>query len=279
MKEALRRLAHAFDPVLWTRDELGFDPEPWQQDVLYSKAPRVALNCSRQAGKSTIASTLALHTGLHASPRRPALILIAAPSMRQSGELHRKVYDSVGQLKNAPKLTEDSASTIALPNGSRIVSIPASEATSRGFSNPALVIMDEASRITDEAIAAIRPMLAHGGRLVMLSTPAGQRGAFFDAYTKHRDDWQWFEVPATEIPRISPEFLEQERRALGLRTFEQEYLCRFNEGDAALFSLEMIQAMANANVRPLFGPSGTIEERSLRAQLASGGLSPIFGGR
>ena len=39
----------------------------------------------------------------------------------------------------------------------------------------------------------------------------------------------WFKlsVPATENPRISKEFLERERRDMGERWFQQEYLCQF----------------------------------------------------
>jgi hypothetical protein len=35
------------------------------------------------------------------------------------------------------------------------------------------------------------------------------------------------EVPASKIPRIAPEFLEQERKALGESWFRQEYCCSF----------------------------------------------------
>jgi hypothetical protein len=34
-------------------------------------------------------------------------------------------------------------------------------------------------------------------------------------------------VPATDCPRIRPQFLEEERGAMGQDWFEQEYMCRF----------------------------------------------------
>ena len=39
---------------------LGLEPDPWQLDVLRGEHQRLLLNCSRQAGKSTVAALLAL---------------------------------------------------------------------------------------------------------------------------------------------------------------------------------------------------------------------------
>ncbi len=275
MTTYLHSLACAFDPVLWAKTHLLFESESWQCDVLRSTAPRVALNCCRQAGKSTISAVLALHTALH---RRESLVLVAAPSLRQSGELYRKIEAFMGQLVVRPDVAESNASTLAFKNGSRICVIPTSEATLRGFSNPRLVIVDEASRVSDEAIAAIRPMLSNGGgKLVLLSSPAGQRGAFFQAYTEQRSDWEWHEIKATQISRISPEFLEAEKRAMGPRVFGQEYMCEFNETDGALFDLDQINATMSSAVSPLFGPNGSLAAR--QNELLSNRVIPLFGGR
>jgi hypothetical protein len=42
----------------------GWAPDPWQADLLRSNHPRIMLNCSRSAGKSTTVAALALHTAL-----------------------------------------------------------------------------------------------------------------------------------------------------------------------------------------------------------------------
>lgn len=262
-----RALAHALDPSLWARDVLGFHAEPWQTRVLRSTASRVGLNCTRQAGKSTIAAVLALHGAVH---EPGSLVLLAAPSLRQSGELHRKTSAFLARLSPRVELVEDNASTLSLASGSRIACIPSTEATSRGYSAPSLVVLDEAARIPDESIAALRPMLASGrGRLLMLSTPAGQRGAFFQAAHEHRADWEWHTVPAKDIARISPQFLEAERRALGPRAYQQEYECRFMETDAAMFDLEQIRACIDPGVPPLFSIGGSAGQQALLELLSS----------
>jgi hypothetical protein len=95
-----------------------------------------------------------------------------------------------------------------------------------------------------------------GGTLIMLSTPYGQRGIFYEEWT-HGDsmEWQRFRVSADQVPRIRSEFLSGERRALGSRWFEQEYLCVFGELEGAVFSREAIERMFDTEYKLLFDPA------------------------
>jgi hypothetical protein len=87
-------------------------------------------------------------------------------------------------------------------------------------------VIDEAARAPDDLYRAVRHMLAvSGGRLVCLSTPYGRRGFFPDAWAHGGDDRRRIEVPAARIPRIRPDFLDQERRALGASWFRQGLRC------------------------------------------------------
>src|SRR3982751_3240817 len=168
-------LARRLDPSLLL-DDLGFIPDPWQREVLRSTAERLLLLCCRQAGKSTATAALALPPALY---EPGALVLLVSPSLRQSGELFRKVTGFYGDLGRPVPATQDSAVSLVLANGSRVVSLPSSPATIRGFSGPRLIVADEAALITDDLFAAILPMLAVSrGRLVGLSTPMGRRGFF-----------------------------------------------------------------------------------------------------
>ena len=66
----------------------------------------------------------------------------------------------------------------------------------------------------DELYFAVRPMLAvSGGALMMLSTPYGKRGVFFEEWSGG-EGWERYEVPASRCPRISEGFLEEERASL-----------------------------------------------------------------
>ena len=50
--------------------------------------------------------------------------------------------------------------------------------------------------------------------LFALTTPAGKRGWFYEQWL-HGVGWQRISIKSTECPRISAEFLDQEREQLG----------------------------------------------------------------
>lgn len=249
-------LALALDRVAFARAVGMEKPDAWQQELLRSEAPRVLLNCCRQSGKSTVSALLALHAALYA-PR--SLVLCLAPALRQSQELFGKVagfYREIG--RPVPPQSERKLS-LELENGSRIITLPGTEKTIRGFSGAALLIVDEASRIDDGLYHAVRPMLAvSGGRLVMLSTPFGKRGAFFEEWANGGPAWERYEVPASACPRIPPAFLAEERRALPEWVYRQEYGCEFVETDDQVFSYDLVSRAITPDVEPLFGEGGSV---------------------
>ena len=56
-------LAAALDPALILQS-CGLDPDPWQRSLLLCDDRQILLCCSRQAGKSTVVSAMALHNAL-----------------------------------------------------------------------------------------------------------------------------------------------------------------------------------------------------------------------
>ncbi len=225
--------------------EAGIEPDPWQARLLSSRSNRILVNCSRQTGKSTTTAALAIHTALY-EPDSPVLLL--SPSLRQSGELFRKCLDVYGALGRPVPPNSETALKLELENRSRVMSLPGTEGTVRGISKVKVLIIDEASRVPDELYKAVRPMLAvSGGKLVLLSTPNGTRGFFWEAWKK-QEKWDYYEVPATECPRISPEFLEEERENMGEYWFNQEYLCKFMDAESSAFRSEDIDRIVGANI-------------------------------
>jgi hypothetical protein len=232
-------------------DRLGLTLDDWQRDALRSEARQLLLNVTRQGGKSTVAALLGLHEAL---TKPNALVLAVSPGERQSKLLFRKLmgyYRSLG--KPVPAIVENKLS-LELANGSEVHALPGQEDTIRGFSAVTLLLVDEASRVAEELIAAVRPMLAvSGGRLVTMSTPFGKRGWWWQAWSEGGADWTRYEIPATKCPRISPAFLAEERRALPPMWFASEYECQFVEPIDAFFRYRDIEAAASDDVRPLFG--------------------------
>jgi Terminase large subunit, T4likevirus-type, N-terminal len=241
LKLALDRAAFA--------EGLGIVPDPWQRDLLRSSSDRVLLNCCRQSGKSTMSALIALHRALY---RPGSLTLILAPAERQAKETFSKVAAMYATLGKRVASESYRKLGMELQNRSRIEALPGTEKTIRGFSGVDLLIVDEASRVDDGLYFAVRPMLAvSGGALMMLTTPYGKRGVFFEEWTGGVG-WERYEVPAEECPRISEAFLQEERQALPPWVFRQEYDCSFEETEDQVFTTDMIDRALTSEVKPLF---------------------------
>ena len=181
IRQALRDdLRLALDRVAFARG-LRIVPDGWQEDFLRSSADRVLLNCCRQSGKSTMSAVIALHRALY---HPGSLILCLAPALRQSQELFSKMAGFYRDLGRPISAVAERKLSLELDNRSRIITLPGSEKTVRGFSGAALLVVDEAARVDDSLYYALRPMLAvSGGTLMMLSTPFGKRGVFYEEWT------------------------------------------------------------------------------------------------
>jgi hypothetical protein len=202
----------------------GITPDPWQRVLLLSSDRQILLNCSRQSGKSTVVSALALHTALFTAG---ALVLLLSPSQRQSTEIFRKVIDAYKALGKPLPARQQTQLRLELANGSRVLCLPGREGTIRSFGGVNLLVLDEAARIPDDLYRSVRPMLAVSqGRLIALSTPFGQRGWFWQEWESD-GPWRKIRITWRDCPRITPQFIAEETRALGLSWVQQEYECLF----------------------------------------------------
>ncbi|MGA9099183.1 MAG: terminase family protein [Methanotrichaceae archaeon] len=240
---------HANDAALWATSSFDIELDPWQIKALQSTSRRSLWNIHRQAGKSSVAALKGLHRMIY-QPK--ALVLMVSPSLRQSSELFRKLLNYYDELNNPPGFVEDTKLSAELTNGSRCVSLPGSEATVRGYSAPSLILEDESARVSDEYFNAVAPMLAvSNGQLVLLSTPFGQRGHFFEIATDPDNGWEKFTIPATDCPRISKEFLDAQRRVMSDAFFRSEFLCEFTSTEDAVFAYEHVDNAFSDAVDPL----------------------------
>jgi hypothetical protein len=232
-------LARALDPALLMND-LGMIPDPWQERLLRCRSNRVLLLCSRQLGKSTATACLGLHQAAYVPGSD---VLLVSRSERQSGELFMKVSQFYRRLRPVESIKQLLMS-MELANGSRIIALPGDGDTVRGYSAPALVIIDEASRVPDDVLAAVLPMLvANQGRLICLSTPRGKRGFFFERWTSGDPSWDCINARACDSPRFSPEALAEQLASLGPRLYAQEFENAFLEETDQVFSHDSIDAI------------------------------------
>jgi hypothetical protein len=223
MMSNLRELAYRIDPALWVRNILCVEPTKWQEQFL--RAPQgasILVLTARQCGKTTTAGWGMAHAALFFPG---SLSVVACPAQRQSAEAVRRVREAV--LKAGGKLEADNVYGLELTNRSRVLALPGSDDSIRGLTVDAWIVADEASRLSDDLIAALRPMRARR--------------------------------PEADIVPFDPEFLERERRALGEEAFKREYLGIPLGGQASPFTWELYERATQVHMPlvppgPAFGP-------------------------
>jgi hypothetical protein len=253
----------------------GVTPDPWQAKFLRSTRPQVAVNISRQVGKTFTAAALATRLALVQGDCDILVIGAAERQARACFRYVRQLYNNLGRPVET-RTGRDNAGSLELVNGSRVVTLPATEKTVRSFAAISLLILDEAARIPDDLYYSVRPfLLVSRGRLIALSTPFGKRGWFFEEWCGP-DDWERYQVDAYQCSRFTAGQLEREK-SKGSRYFNQEFLGEFTEATDAYFSAASLDAAFAPNeTRSVFAgrPSGAPEVRALPPPTRS-----VFAGR
>lgn len=235
------------DPLTFAR-KCGIDPYAWQVAALRSTAPREAWAVTRQGGKSTAASLLAVHTAIY---RQRSTTLLVSPGQRQSGELFAKARFFYKLLGRPAGAVSEAQTTLETEAGSRIIAVPGGTggATVRAYSAD-LILVDEAAQVDDATWTAIRPMVAAtGGRIILLSSPWGREGFFADAATGVTPGWVIRNVPAAGIH--DPAFLAIEKASMTEADYLREYEVSFEALTAGIWSEAQWQALSDPSVLSL----------------------------
>ena len=280
-------LSAALDPARYL-ERLKLKPFDWQEEALDPTLRRVLLLCSRQTGKSTVVAGKALNKAKYYAP---ALILILSPAKDKSKEIMKKIEAMMVLDPQLPGLKTDAVFEKEFYNGSRIIALPGSEKSVRGYSGPSMIIVDEAARVLDETYRAARPMMVQADtELVALTTAWGKRGFFWNAWESGtywrkifvRIPWDLKEgkyfVPAAPIEqeraywrkrgvslyystRHDLGFLQEEYEEGGGELWiRQEYLCEFLNVTGGIFSDEDWEDSVDHDLEPLFEDDAMIDD-------------------
>lgn len=261
---------------------LGFGAFRWQRDILDSAHKRKVINGARQSGKSTVVVGIPTWTAKYI-PR--SLSIIGAATEKQAVEDMQKIKDFIGADPGYPTIVRDNDSELRLDNDSRILVVPATEKAARGYSNPDVIILDEASRIDDTTYrSGFRPMLTDNPKceLILISTPNGRDGFFFRAW-ESKDRWEKYEIRApwdavdedwtlTAARKEAAFRVERARemirayysprhrdlgeqleniQEMGPRVYRQEYCCLFVEPEDQVYEYDAIKALFVDEVKPM----------------------------
>ena len=90
-------------------------------------------------------------------------------------------------------------------------------------------------------------LAASNGQLILLSNPNMTQGFFYEEYLK-RAAWDYYEVPATACPRITPEFLAEMREKMTAAQYEKAFCCKFNNAEGSAFREEDILRIVQSDI-------------------------------
>lgn len=142
---------------------------------------------------------------------------------------------------------EQSFDQIRFSTGSRILSLPATSDSLRGFTAQC-VCLDEAAFIPrlDDIMTGIAPTLTRdrSAELILTTTPAGMNGPFYELYQKALGDEDWY-VQTTSIHDAINDGLDVDLDSLRSLcpdpdVFSQEYECRFLSEYGTMLDLNLI---------------------------------------
>jgi hypothetical protein len=252
----LRELAYAIDPALWVTKVLGFEPTAWQAQFL--RAPQgasILALTARQVGKTTTAAWAIAHFMLFTPG---GLSVIACPAQRQSKEAVRRVRDILVTV--GAELESDNIYELELKNRSRVLALPSTDDSIRGLTVDGWIVADEAARLTNDLISALRPMRARRpqARFAMLSTAWSRTDPFWTAWESDDPSLIRLKATAETLGLFSAEFLAQERCALGEEGFKREYLGIPAGGHTSPFTWEMYERATRIHT-PLFPPGAAFD--------------------
>lgn len=222
--------------IEFTEKKLGIKLDDWQKEYIEHEGNTI-VRAGRQSGKSFAES---LRVALFSLLNAKTSTLIIASVDRQSVELLEKVKSQIMGLAHEAIKGRPTFHKIELENGSKIMAEPAGQTGYglRGFTVDKLVA-DEAHYIPDAVFVAIRPMLATtGGTLDLLSTPRGNEGFFYDCFQS--EDFHKIHIMSKDCPRITKEFLEQEKKRMTKLEYCQEYEAEFLDSLMQFYGRELI---------------------------------------
>ena len=218
----------------------------WQKEVLAYKG-NIVVCSGRQTGKSTVVAIKAAEFAVN-NPNKH--VLIVSVTEDQARELLAKAQMYIAdtyekRIKTNKSFTNKEKCT--LTNGSiiRTKAVGQSGLGVRGFTID-MLIADEAAFMPEDVWPAVTPMLSTtGGDIILLSTPHGRHGYFFQSFNNPDLGFKVFYVNSVEnaekreIADSWPawrkekhlQFIASERARMSERQFAQEYLGQFVDAD------------------------------------------------
>ena len=245
-----------------TKGLLPFNTYPFQDDCVeqFNDHRFNVILKSRQLGISTLTAAYAVWLAIFYKDKN---ILVIATKLSVAMNFIKKVKVALRHVPNwlvLPQLTTNNKQSVEFSNGSTIKAIPTSDDAGRSEAL-SLLIVDEAAfvRNFDELWMGLYPTLSTGGRAIVLSTPNGVGGQYYDLYMRALEgsnEFNAIKLPWDVHPDHDDEWFDNESKNLTPKQVAQELLCDFAASGDTFLGVEDLDYIRNSIRKPLerWGP-------------------------
>ena len=248
------------------RGTISFDTYDFQDDCVENFIENrfnVILK-SRQLGLSTLVAAYSVWLALFYKDKN---VLVIATKLSVAMNFIKKVKTALRSLPGwliLPEITGNNKQSVEFSNGSTIKAIPTSDDAGRSEAL-SLLIVDEAAfvRNFDELWMGLYPTLSTGGRAIILSTPNGVGGQYYDIYQKAETGENPFhpiKLPWDVHPERDDEWFETEAKNLSEKQIAQELMCDFAAAGDTFLTANEIEYIRQTVQPPLerWGPENAV---------------------
>lgn len=173
------------------------------------------------------------------------ILLVAGNRVQHAQRLMRrfqKLFDKISD-----HVAEKTADKLVLKNGTEIIALPSNDTALRGPERVKCIFLDEAAHfniIDDSRVYdALAPNLDNtDGDFIIVSTPNGKRGMFYDLWTDKENRFYKLPLPYTvSLGLLLDEKIIKQKKRDRTIDFEQEYMCQFTSPKGAFITEDLIE--------------------------------------
>ena len=197
-----------------------------RKSILQDQTRYKILSCGRRWGKSYFSILFLLSKSFKANERR----WIVFPTYRQAKMVSWSILKDIFAHKEVS--INETELSITLDNGAKVELKGADKPDSLRGVSTTMVVLDEYSYMKENVWGEIiQPTLAETkGSALFVGTPTGVQNHFYDLFVKGQSknsDYKSWQFTTLEGGFISESEIENAKKNLDKRTFEQEYLASF----------------------------------------------------